>query len=743
MKWYKFFIILIIVTLAVSGFKFNYTNASNIKVDISQQSIIVKFRNEIKVREIFLTKNQAIDKMIAYYSALPNVEYAEPNYVVSAAMVPADTYFSNQWYLKRIKALEAWNINNKSQNIIIAIVDSGVQISHPDIKSNLWLNTSEIQNNKKDDDKNGLIDDIYGWDFVNNTADPSPKFNPGFTESGVIHGTVIAGIAAASGDNNQGITGVTWQSKIMALKALDDQGNGNMSAVIKSVDYAVAKGANIINLSFVGFNYSRALEEAIIRARQAGVIVVAPAGNEQATIHGLNLNQKPAYPACYLDRTGKKLVIGVAATDGIDQKTNFSGYGSNCIDIAAPGISFYSTSVYAPNKSSAGKFFNQYYDGYWSGTSMAVPVVSGVIALIQGTNPNLSSDEVINILLSSSDDINQLNPEYLSQLGAGRVNAAQAVLEAALKLKNRRAQFFFAPAANDKALVSVTDSGGNKEKEFLVYKEDFLGGINLAAGDFNADGNEEVVVAPLNGLEASIKIFNSDGKLLNNFLAYPYNFKGGVNIATADIDGDGKSEIITAPRAGFEPIVKIFKPDGKLIRSFLAYPASFKGGVAIASANVSGDRKVEIVTAPGKGGIPQIKVFSNQGLFLNSFLVGSRNENYGFNLALADLDSNPRRLQAEIIISRQSGSPLVATYDFRGNKRNQWLAYAAPFTGNVGIMAADLNRNGFTDIITIPASSGGPHVRVFNYRGEFERSFYAYSSDFNNGLAAAVLLTNN
>jgi len=743
MNWYKFFIAFVVMTLLVPWFKFDQVLATTDNSDISTKSIIVKFRNDAKAREVALTKKQTVDKMVAYFSALPNVEYAEPNYIVRASMIPSDTYFTNQWYLQRIKAPEAWNINNKSQTIIIAIVDSGVQILHPDIKPNVWVNGGEIAGNNKDDDKNGLVDDINGWDFVNNFADPAPKFKNGFTEGGAIHGTVIAGIAAAAGNNNQGVTGVTWQSKIMSLKALDDKGNGNMSAVIKSVDYAVAKGANIINLSFVGFNYSRALEDAIRRAKQAGVIVVAPAGNEQATVHGLNLNQKPAYPACYRDRDGTKLVLGVAATDGIDQKANFSGYGSNCIDIAAPGISFYSTSVYAPDKSAAGKFFNQYYDGYWSGTSMAVPVISGVLALIEGTNPTLSSDEVIKILLSSADDINQLNPEYLGQLGSGRVNAAQAVLEATLKIKNRRAQFAFAQASGEKPIITITDSGGSKEKEFLAYSESFLGGLSLASGDVNGDVNEEIVTAPAKDMEANVKVFNSDGVMLSNFLAYPYNFKGGINITTADIDGDGKAEIITAPKAGFEPMVKVFKQNGKLVRSFLAYPASFKGGVSVASGDVRDDKKNEILTAPGKGGIPQIKIFSNQGILLNSFLAGARNDNYGFNLAVGDLDANPRRRQAEIIISRQSGAPIVGIYDFRGSRRLQWSAYQPPFSGNVGVMAADLNRDGFIDIITIPASNGGPHVRIFNYRGDFGWSFYAYPSEFNHGLAATVFLTNN
>jgi len=257
MKWYKFFIFIIILALVMSWFKTDHLLAITNDQAIDQKSIIVKFSKEKLIREIALARNQTVSQMIAYYSKLPGVEYAEPNYIVRAAIFPSDTHYTDQWYLKRINVASAWDINNTSKNIIVAVVDSGVQILHPDIKPNLWVNNSEIPSNNKDDDKNGLVDDIYGWDFVNNFADPSPKFKKGFTEGGIIHGTVVAGIAAARGNNNQGVTGISWQTKIMSLKALDDQGNGNMTAVIKSVDYAVSKGANIINLSFVGFTIAR------------------------------------------------------------------------------------------------------------------------------------------------------------------------------------------------------------------------------------------------------------------------------------------------------------------------------------------------------------------------------------------------------------------------------------------------------------------------------------------------------
>ncbi len=703
-------------------------------------SIILKYKNSKEVTVYKLKKGQTVTSEITHFQALSTVEYAEPNYVVSASAIPSDTYYTNQWYLQRIRAGEAWDINNQSSSIIIAIIDSGVQIQHPDLAPVIWTNPNEKPNNK-DNDHDGLIGDLHGWDFVNNTADPSPKFTKGFTQAGITHGTIVAGIAAAAGNNQMGISGVTWKSQIMPIKVLDDKGNGDIATVIKGIDYATAHGANVINLSFVGFGLSRALEQAVARAHQAGVIIVAPAGNEQASTNGLDLNHHPVYPACFKDDAGKKIVVGVAATDALDQKTVFSGYGSSCIDIAAPGVSFFSTSVYAPLKSSAGNFFNQLYDGYWSGTSMAVPLVSGAIALVEGTNPSLSPDQALSIVLKSADNINALNPDYINQLGSGRLNLAQAVLQSALSIKNRFAHFALVPDKAATPLVTITDQKGFVERSFLAYPANFNGGVNLSSGDVNGDGNEEIITAPASNREADIKIFNSDGFMLGHFLAFPPTYRGGVNVAAADIDNDGKAEIIVTPSSGMEPIVKIYKADGVLIRSFLAYNASYRLGLSLAVADVIQGGTKEIIVAPSKNAEPLVQIFSNQGKLLSSFMAGNRNLRTGLNVAAADVDGNPRQRSAEILLSPSSGPSYVSVYDFRGNIRQSFQPYNANFKGNTRVIAADLNRDGFTDIITMPGVSGGPHIRIFNRSGLLQNSFYAYDSLSSDGVRGTVFLT--
>ena len=459
---------------------------------------------------------------------------------VEAGITPNDPYYSRQWYLPRIGADSAWTKIKETPDIIVAVIDSGVDINNPDLKNNIWVNTKEIAGNGLDDDHNGFIDDVNGWDFVNNVPDPSPKFDNGWTEAGISHGTMVAGIIGSEGNNGIGVTGVTWKTKIMPLRVLNDKGEGKISAVVRAIDYAVANGADIINLSFVTYNYSEALYGAISRAYKAGVIVVAAAGNDQLNVEGRNTSKSPIYPACMDGPNGENMVIGVAATDALDQKTPFSSYGFSCIDITAPGISFFNTITYGGNLQAQ----DPNYDGYWSGTSMAAPVVSGVMALVAQANPDLSRSEIINLVLGSADNISLLNPNYLGQLGHGRVNANQAVNLARDRLYDHVTRLLVAPSSGSNK-IKVTSVSGAAISEFSV--PDFKTGFNIASGDVNGDGESEIILAAEKGSQPWVRIYDKKGKLLKQFLAYDKNFKGGVRLAVGNFGNNGVADIIVAP----------------------------------------------------------------------------------------------------------------------------------------------------------------------------------------------------
>lgn len=339
------------------------------------------------------------------------------------AAEPADPLYKEQWYLKAVGAPGAWDVSKGSPTVTVAVLDSGVDLTHPDLAERIWTNPREIPGNGIDDDRNGYVDDVHGWDFIGDDADPNPDIGLKSPVDGANHGTLVAGIIGAAGSNGIGIAGVAWNVRILPLRVLDENGAGNTQGVVRAIRYAVAAGARIVNISFTGSKYNQALADALRAARDAGVLVVAAAGNEGDTERGGDLNVYPSYPACYRDASGERVVLAVAALDANGVKSSFSSYGSDCVGISAPGERFFSTQVYRP----AFEAFREPYGDSWSGSSLAAPVVSGVAALLASMDPSLDADGLRAYLRATAKDVNALNGPYAGHLGAGQVDAAAAV----------------------------------------------------------------------------------------------------------------------------------------------------------------------------------------------------------------------------------------------------------------------------------------------------------------------------
>ena len=298
--------------------------------------------------------------MIEKLEELDYVEYVVPNIQMHSFSRPDDPNYSLQWALPAIDAQRAWDYEQGSRRTVVAVIDTGVDFSHEDLVANIWRNEDEIPNNGIDDDSNGYIDDVVGWDFFSNDNSPSDETsnaNPG-------HGTHCAGIIGAVGNNGVGVTGAVQQVSIMVLRFLGSDGSGSLLGAIKAIDYALNNGADIINASWgntVARKDIRPLLEAIKRARRKNVLFVAAAGND-----GLSNDSQSTFPA----NAGFTNVISVAASNEDDRKPNWSNYGRKKVSIAAPGESILSTLP-----------FESY--GYLSGTSMATPVVAGAAALLR------------------------------------------------------------------------------------------------------------------------------------------------------------------------------------------------------------------------------------------------------------------------------------------------------------------------------------------------------------------------
>ncbi|HVF86480.1 MAG TPA: S8 family serine peptidase, partial [Pyrinomonadaceae bacterium] len=360
---------------------------------------------------------------VAAYRSLPIVDYVEPNYEISLVEPeveestefddssdfvklagPNDPQFAEQWALNNtgqrngkhkadIDAIKAWDRTHGSGKVVVAVLDSGVDYTHPDLVTNMWIRPDNIA--PYFDDHLGEIDDEHGYNAAENNGDPMDQNG---------HGTHCAGIIGAEGDNGEGIAGVNWKVEIMPLKFMSAGGFGTTKDAIEAINYVIARkkaGVNvrIISASWGSTQRSRALEDAIRKAGEEGILFVAASGNSNA-----NTDRVPHYPSSY----SLPNVVSVAALNRNDEIASFSNYGQKSVHVAAPGVEILSTWLN-----------NDYKEA--SGTSMATPVVSGVAALILSKESDLSVKELRERLLKSVDKLPALENKSVS---GGRINAA-------------------------------------------------------------------------------------------------------------------------------------------------------------------------------------------------------------------------------------------------------------------------------------------------------------------------------
>jgi len=403
-------------------------------------SVTKKFAIVPNLEHVVLPEGVSVKDAIEQYMADPNVEYAEPNYIKKASQViPNDYYYGQQWALENrglfngtpgadIMAPLAWTITLGMGNITVAVLDTGIDYDHVDLVGNIWTNTGEICPNLIDDDLNGYVDDCIGWDFTiceeyditvdydNEVVDIAcaiAKTEDNDPWDDHDHGTHVAGIIGAVGNNGRGIAGVIWNVKLMAVKFLNKQGLGTVDEEIDAIYYAVNNGANIINASYGSDDFSQAESDAVSYANSNGVLFVAAAGNS-----GTNNDVDPEYPASYPFHN----VISVAATDQNDRRAPFSNWGKNSVHVGAPGVYILST---VPGNQYVGT--NQ---ELFMGTSQAAPHVSGLAALLMTYYSHYTTYQIRGTVIRYSDPLPTLTDWIYGvepTFTAGRINAYRAV----------------------------------------------------------------------------------------------------------------------------------------------------------------------------------------------------------------------------------------------------------------------------------------------------------------------------
>ncbi|MFN2533002.1 MAG: S8 family serine peptidase [Pyrinomonadaceae bacterium] len=359
------------------------------------------------IEKLQLASGQNIETAALQLMLDPSVEFAEPNFLINKdqlATTPDDPRFREQWALRNvgqesgqygsdINAVGAWQTTTGMSSVVVAVIDSGIDFTHPDLLNTEWRNQADTVDGL-DEEHDGYVDDMNGWDFTN--------------DSGVIrdeqgHGTAVGGLIAAQGNNGLGVSGVMWSAKLMSLRVLDASGTGDVGNAVEAIDYAASHGAQVINLSWGTSGNSLILKDAIERAIRHGVAVVCSAGN-----NGQDVDNTAYYPASF----GSRDLVAVAATDNLDQLASWSNFGQRNVTVAAPGTNILTTQIGG---------------GYWAvtGTSASAPLVSGVVGLLKSVNPALNVQQTVKAISDGARKITSLT----DKVSSGGVLDAAATLQ--------------------------------------------------------------------------------------------------------------------------------------------------------------------------------------------------------------------------------------------------------------------------------------------------------------------------
>ena len=486
-------------------------DAALLKFTITDISPVVPYKKDLNSRlpdinRIYRVKysdDTRPDIFANNFTGFQHVIYAEPRYLYYETTIPNDPHYSNQWHLPVIGANYAWNTTQGDTNVIIAIVDDAIDLDHEDLAANIFVNWAEYNGTAGlDDDFNGYVDDVNGWDFSENDNDPNPVIES------QNHGTHVAGCASAVTDNDIGVAAPGWKCKILPLKFSNDQNGALSGDAAAAIIYAADMGATVTNNSYGGGGYSNYFLDAFLYAYELGTLSFASAGNsDENELH---------YPSAYRN------VFSVASTTTGDYKSGFSTYHLS-VDISSPGSSILSST---PD--------NTYSNA--SGTSMAGPVAAGVAALIKSQFNELSPYELGLRLSATADDLYDVNQEYYLFLGAGRVNAHKGVTYTedqfnVIPVRLDLIQFSASDLLNGNGDASL-DPGETIEIDASFYNYSVMGSENVSVYLNSADSRLNIT----DNSETSLIVAHEDTIILVQAYSLTIDDSAAVGIAVLNID---------------------------------------------------------------------------------------------------------------------------------------------------------------------------------------------------------------
>lgn len=705
------------------------------------------------IYKVTIKDNKKIEQALNSLRASKDILWADYVTINRNKYTPNDSLYESLWYITQTETEKVWDFVRDASDVLIGISDSGIKWTHPDLQENIWLNEGEMAGvsidwvngtftgDGIDNDGNGKIDDVMGWDFVNNDNNPLQNWNYNY------HGTHVAGCASAVGDNNLGTVGPAFNAKLLNMQGAPDNqdSNGNPHGYQQMV-YAADMGADIINASWGGQTYNLSYANTYVNyATNYGSLVVVAAGNG-------NIEHNSSYIDAPSDCPN---AFNVAATDRNDEKASFSEYGDP-IDISSPGTEIKSTIIE-----------NDGYDNA-QGTSMASPIVCGIAALVKAVNPDFTNTQIRERIENTADYIDDINPDYAGKLGAGRINAFAAVLYD--KIPNM--------IIEDKAITEIEGDGDGiaNPGERISLQVKLTNYLDINTGLAWASSNNTNVylrcdqagvviqdsVASLGNIASGASVWNTDS---------PFTFNTSSNMSTQPIEfklyveANLDSEIPYSIEIPFESNLSLNYPDW----SFELTGQTLSSPIIM---DINNDNINEVIFGDIEG---NVNVLDNQQNFLSGFPI---NLNSAISLPLAVGDLNNDNIEDIVAVTNNKeafaisgdgsilwgpisldnqmvkANPLITDLDGNGTleavictlngkihvldgQGNEFPNYPCEFPGNFifNIAAGDINLNGNQEII-LQSISG--NLLVIDYQSQENINGFPFALGANTEFAPLV-----
>ncbi len=631
------------------------------------------------------------------------------------ARVPNDPQVQ-QWAYKDTNVYQAWDTATGSETVVVAVIDNGFDNLHPDLKKNVWTNKKEIADNNKDDDKNGYVDDVYGWNFISALSeggvwvgnnDPRPDVSKANKQTIVIHhGTAVAGIIGAIGNNTTGGAGLNWKVKLMNIKVVDETGVTTNPPLAEAIRYAVDNGAHVINMSVASSVDISAMDDSgksslvasIEYAYKKGVAVFAGAGN--ATIgSAVNLNQKPYFPVCADRGQAVDWVFGVSAIGEDHRLAWFSNYGSDCVDITAPGVNLGSTLFL-----DAEKGYSEVFGSGWNGTSFATPMVAGTAALIKSINPEWGPTEIYAALVKTVHKTPTTDEaEYTNLFGAGLLQVDKAVAYAQENSPRREA--FISSIMSFNPLTGQIREWRYGKTGVAAYERVALTGIDDVAAYTDADGAVTLAIVTFDKKNTgTVTILNKKWFTQSSFSV---DSPGPQQIILADITQDKTPEVILSPQYTASVIARVYTLSGQLLDTHSLSGKHAGVSVTLIRGTDSTKDRYAALYKSEKGMV--ITRYEDLGQVQHETAVNYLDARG--NLAAGDIDGDEA---PEYVVAAGAGEePDVIYYELDGKMKRKFLAYDGSYLGGLDVAVGDFNHDNTEDVILAPLAGLWP-VRVYD-----------------------------